>query len=50
MDQVVSMSVGTVCSTEVQVSPLLFVGVTEVAAAGLGLGVLSIITQLHPDP
>lgn len=50
MDQVVSMPVGTVFSTEVHFSPLLVVGVTEVAAAGLGLGILSIITQLHPDP
>lgn len=39
-----------VCSTAVDFSPLLVVGVTEVAAAGLGLGILSIITQLHPDP
>lgn len=54
MDQVVSVPMGIhpepVCRTVVDFSPLLVVGVTEVAAAVLGLGVLSIITQLHPDP
>lgn len=38
------------CSTVVDLSPLLAVGVTEVAAAVPGLGLLSIITQLHPHP
>lgn len=51
-DPVVSLPVGIhreqVCSTVVDFSPFLVVGVTEVAAAVLGLGILSIITQLHP--
>lgn len=53
MDHVVSVPVGIhpepVCSTAVDFPPLLVVGVTEVAAAVLGLGILSILTQLHPD-
>lgn len=52
--QVVSVPMGLhpepVCSTVVDFSPLLAVGITEVAAAVLGLGLLSIITQLHPHP
>lgn len=54
MDQVVSVPVGIhpdpVCSTVVDFSLLLVVGIAEVAAAVLGLGVLSITTQLPPDP
>lgn len=54
MDEVVSVPVGVhpepVCGTLVDFSPLLVVGVTEVAAAILGLGFLRIITRLHPDP
>lgn len=52
--QAVSVPMGlhpeAVCITVVDFSPLLAVGITEVAAAALGLGLLSIITQLHPHP
>lgn len=54
MGHVVSVPTGLqpepACTTVVDFSPLLAVGITEVAAAVPGLGLLSIITQLHPHP
>lgn len=54
MGHVVSVPMGLqpepACSTMVDFSPLLAVGITEVAAAVPGLGLLSIFTQLHPPP
>lgn len=54
IDPAVSVPMGThpepICSTVLDFSPLPVVGVAEVAAAVLGLGILSIATQLHPDP